>query len=312
MAIVRVVCPHYGCRTDISEMRHRPVSQQVETSMRRTEVKRLTNMMKGAAAALAVLLLATPVMAQNQRPAESTIQTVVKRGKLIVGLSTFVPWAIRDKKGDLIGFEVDVAKQLAKDIGVELELVPTAFDGIIPSLLAGKFDLIATGLSITPKRALTINFSRPYNYSGAMLFANTKLTAGFKTLDDFNKPGVTLAARRGSTGAITIQNQFPKATMRLFDDEQLATQEVINGNAHAATASPPRPDLLRDKYPNVISLPFDKALTRNADAFGIRPGDVDTLSFLDSWVEYNTNNGWLEQRQKYWFHSTEWSSLVPE
>ena len=131
-------------------------------------MKGLTNIMKGAAAALAVLLLATPAMAQTQRPAESTIQTVVKRGKLIVGLSTFVPWAIRDKKGELIGFEVDVATQLAKDIGVELELVPTAFDGIIPSLLAGKFDLIATGLTITPKRALTINFSRPYNHSGAL------------------------------------------------------------------------------------------------------------------------------------------------
>jgi polar amino acid transport system substrate-binding protein len=275
-------------------------------------MRRLTIFMKRAAAMLAVLLIATPAVAQNQGSTESTIQAVVKRGKLIVGLSTFVPWAIRDKKGELIGFEVDVAKQLAKDIGVELELVPTAFDGIIPSLLAGKFDLIATGLTITPKRALTVNFSRPYNHSGALLMANAKLTAGFKSLEDFNKPNVTLAARRGSTGALAIQTLFPKATLRLFDDEQLANQEVINGNAHGASAQPPRPFLLKAKYPDAVSIPFEQMLNRNSDAFAIRPGDVDTLSFLNSWIEFNTNNGWLEQRQKYWFRTSEWSNLVPE
>ncbi|MEK9924547.1 MAG: transporter substrate-binding domain-containing protein, partial [Alphaproteobacteria bacterium] len=69
--------------------------------------------------------------------ADSVIDDVVKRGKLVVGLATFVPWAMRDKKGDLIGFEIDVSRQLAKDMGVEVELVPTAWDGIIPALLAG-------------------------------------------------------------------------------------------------------------------------------------------------------------------------------
>ena len=142
--------------------------------------------------------------------------------------------------------------------------------------------------------------------------ANAKLTAGFKTLEDFNKPNVTLAARRGSTGALAIQTLFPKATLRLFDDEQLANQEVINGNAHGASAQPPRPFLLKAKYPDVVSIPFEQMLNRNSDAFAIRPGDVDTLSFLNSWIEFNTNNGWLEQRQKYWFRTSEWSNLVPE
>ncbi|MBI1774093.1 MAG: transporter substrate-binding domain-containing protein [Proteobacteria bacterium] len=273
---------------------------------------RLIGLTKGFAAILVALLLAIPAMAQDQRPGESAVQTVVKRGKLMVGLSTFVPWAMRDKKGELIGFEIDVAKQLAKDIGVELELVPTAFDGIIPALLASKFDLIATGLTITPKRGLTINFSRPYNRSGAMMLANTKLTAGFKTLEDYNKPNVTLAARRGSTGALTFQTLFPKATLRLFDDEQLANQEVINGNAHGASAQPPRPYILKAKYPDVLTIPFEQVLSHNSDAFGIRPGDVDTLNFLDNWIEFQTNSGWLEERQKYWFRSAEWVELVPQ
>ena len=63
------------------------------------------------------------------------IADIQKRGTLKVGMSTFVPWAMRDKKGDLIGFEIDVATKLAKDMGVEVEFVPTAWSGIIPALL---------------------------------------------------------------------------------------------------------------------------------------------------------------------------------
>lgn len=270
-------------------------------------------LLAGIPISLAASVVTSTAQAQSAAAAgESTIQAIVKRGRLLVGLSTFVPWAMRDKNGELIGFEVDVSKQIAKDIGVEIDLVPTAFDGIIPALIAAKFDLIATGLSITPKRNLTINFSRPYAHSGATLLANKKLAGEFKTLDDFNKPDVTLAARRGSTGELMVRRLFPKATLRLFDDEQLANQEVINGNAHAASAQPPRPYLLQAKYPDVVFVPFDRLLSSNADAFGVRKGDLDTLNFLDSWTEYHTADRWLEDRHDYWFKSAAWADLIPQ
>jgi polar amino acid transport system substrate-binding protein len=270
-------------------------------------------LLAGIPISLAASVVTSTAQAQSAAAAgESTIQAIVKRGRLLVGLSTFVPWAMRDKNGELIGFEVDVSKQIAKDMGVEIDLVPTAFDGIIPALIAAKFDLIATGLSITPKRNLTINFSRPYAHSGATLLANKKLAGDFKTLDDFNKPDVTLAARRGSTGELMVRRLFPKATLRLFDDEQLANQEVINGNAHAASAQPPRPYLLQAKYPDVVFVPFDRLLSSNADAFGIRKGDLDTLNFLDSWTEYHTADRWLEDRHDYWFKSAAWADLIPQ
>jgi polar amino acid transport system substrate-binding protein len=65
--------------------------------------------------------------------ADSVIEEIKARGSLIVGLSTFVPWAMLDRNGDLVGFEIDVATKLAQDIGVEVEFVPTAWDGIIPA-----------------------------------------------------------------------------------------------------------------------------------------------------------------------------------
>ncbi|MGR5488551.1 transporter substrate-binding domain-containing protein, partial [Vibrio alfacsensis] len=73
------------------------------------------------------------------------LDKINERGTLRVGMSTFVPWAMRDKQGDLIGFEIDVAKRLAEDSGWKVEFVPTAWDGIIPALLAQKFDVIIGG-----------------------------------------------------------------------------------------------------------------------------------------------------------------------
>ena len=115
--------------------------------------------------------------ARQQLASESVVETIKQRGALRVGMSTFVPWAMRDRKGELVGFEVDVARKVAEDMGVELELVPTAWDGIIPALLAGKFDVIIGGMSITAQRNLTINFTIPYAHSGVGAVANKAMAA---------------------------------------------------------------------------------------------------------------------------------------
>ena len=100
----------------------------------------------------------------KQLAKSSIIDKVMRKGTLRVGLSSFVPWAMQDKKGEWIGFEIDVAKKLAEDMGVKIEFVPTKWEGLIPSLLTGKFDLIIAGMTGTPQRALKINFTNPYDY----------------------------------------------------------------------------------------------------------------------------------------------------
>jgi polar amino acid transport system substrate-binding protein len=148
----------------------------------------------------AFVAMALTVGAALSAKAESVIDDILERGKIIVGLSTFVPWAMRDKEGNLIGFEIDVARQLAEDMGVEVEFVPTAFDGIIPALLAGKFDIIITGIVLKPQRNLTVNFSDPYAYLSVGMAANKKMAEemGLKTLEDWNNPDVILTIKRGT------------------------------------------------------------------------------------------------------------------
>ncbi|CAN0602815.1 unnamed protein product, partial [Ectocarpus sp. 12 AP-2014] len=165
-----------------------------------------------ALAAVATAGLTLPAQAQSTTQglaSESVIETIKQDGVIRIGLSLFVPWSMRDKNGDLIGFELDVGRQLAEDMGVEVEFVPTAWDGIIPALVSGNFDVIISGMSVTPQRNLTVNFSDPYAFSGLAILANKSLTEGM-SIEDLNSPDVTFAARRGATPAVVIAERFPE------------------------------------------------------------------------------------------------------
>ncbi len=261
------------------------------------------------AATIAVAALATsgaPVAAQ------SVVQEILEQGKIRVGMATFVPWAMRDKEGNLIGFEVDVAKKLAADMGVEVEFVPTAWSGIIPALLAKKFDVIVGGMSITPERNLTVNFTIPYAHSGQQMASNKDLAGAFTSLDDYNDTSVTIACRRGSTPCNLAQERFPKATLLLFDDDAQAFQEVVNGNAHAMISSAPKPRFWAEAYPDKIFVANNgENLTRGDEAIALRKGDVDALNFFSNWILVNTSNGWLQETNDYWFKDqSAWKDMV--
>ncbi|MBM4073996.1 MAG: transporter substrate-binding domain-containing protein [Planctomycetes bacterium] len=238
------------------------------------------------------------------------IEQAVKRGSIRIGMSTFVPWAMRDKNGGLIGFEIDVATQLAKDLGVQVEFVPTPFDGIIPALLAGKFDVIIGGLAITPARNLQVNFTIPYSETGLQLAASRKLAGSLATMADYNDARITLTCRRGSSACSDGVRLFPKATLRQFDDDALCFQEVRNGNAHGVLASEPKPSFWSLQNADLIFMPFKETLTRTNAAFALRKGDVDSLNFLNNWIFLQTRDGFLRGRQDYWFRTLNWSDRV--
>jgi polar amino acid transport system substrate-binding protein len=242
------------------------------------------------------------------------LEDIQKRGTLKVGMSTFVPWAMRDMDGNLIGFEIDVATKVAEDIGVKIEFVPTAWSGIIPALLAKKFDIIIGGMSITPQRNLTVNFTVPYAHSGQQMAASVQLAENFKTRDDFNSSSVTIACRRGATPCKAAQNLFPKATVRRFDDDAQAFQEVVNGNAHAMISSAPKPRFWSDAHPTKVFLPFgNENLTQGDEAFALRKGDHDALNFFSNWITINTSSGWIKERHDFWFQDqSAWKDMVAQ
>lgn len=248
-----------------------------------------------------------------QASAQSVIEDIQARGKLVVGLSTFVPWAMRDKKGDLIGFEIDVARKLAEDMGVDVEFVPTAFDGIIPALLAKKFDVIITGMVQKPQRNLTVNFSAPYAYLTVGMAANKALAEkdGLKTMEDWNSSDVTLTIKRGTAPGETAARLFPKAKVRQFDDDAQALQDVLNGNAHAFMTSEPKPAYYVIDNPDVLYHPFGVGpFDPSASAFAVRKGDPDALNFFNNWIQYRNLDGWLKSAHAKWFQNRDWKDQV--
>ena len=120
-----------------------------------------------------------------------------------------MPWAFRSVKGDYVGFEIDIGKKLAEDMGVEYRNIPTPGDGIIPGLLAGKFDIILGGMTPTPKRALSVSFSNSYSPALSVGFSvNRKLAAGLSKIEDFNKPNVKIVSRRVCGRPLQCKQEF--------------------------------------------------------------------------------------------------------
>jgi polar amino acid transport system substrate-binding protein len=247
---------------------------------------------------------------QRELTNESTIEQVLQKGVLRVGMSTFVPWAMKDKTGKLIGFEIDVATRLAKDTGVKVEFVPTKWAGIIPALLTGKFDVIIGGMGILPQRNLKVNFTIPYDYSGMSIVAHKKLAAGFSKIQDFNRPNVTITARLGSTAEVAVRKYMPQAKLKLFDDESQVIQEVRNGRVHALVASAPLPEFMAIENAQFLFLPLKDTFTKEPIGFAVRKSDADTLNYFNNWIRVVESEGWLKERKLYWFGTKEWESKL--
>ncbi|MBW1763451.1 MAG: transporter substrate-binding domain-containing protein [Deltaproteobacteria bacterium] len=241
---------------------------------------------------------------------ESTVEQVMERGVLRVGMSTFVPWAMKDKTGKLIGFEIDVAARLANDMSVKVEFVPTKWDGIIPALITGKFDIIIGGMGINPKRNLKVNFSNPYDFTGMSLVAHKELAAGFSSLEDFNTPDITIVARLGATSVAAAHKFIPKAKLLQFDDESQAIQELLNGKAHAMVSSAPFPSFQSLKFPETLFLPLKENFTKEPIGFAVKKGDYDTINFLNNWIIFVQEEDWFAERKNYWFNTVDWQTLV--
>ena len=267
--------------------------------------------MKRLAVLVAVLLAGVFIfgMATMGFAAESAIDEIVKRGTIRVGMDTFVPWAMKDKTGKLIGFEIDVANRLAADSKWKVEFVPTQWSGIIPALQTGKFDVIIGGMTITAERNQKINFSIPYDYAAQMMMGNKKVAGSLKTTEDFNKPDIAIAARLGSTAAIAAKKYMPKAQLRLFDNEAQAVQELLNGKVAGMVASAPLPAFTALKYPDTIFL-LNQELVKESIGFGVRKGDFDSMNYFNNWILMATVDGFLQERHNYWFMTNDWRSMV--
>src|SRR5690606_8586760 len=123
------------------------------------------------------------------------------------------------------GYDADVARLLAKDLGVKLKLVPVTGPNRIPFLLTNKVDLLVASLAITPERAKQVRFSDPYAAATIVLYG--KKDANIESAQDLK--GVRVGVARASTQDIAVTSEAPEGTeIRRFDDDASAMQALMS------------------------------------------------------------------------------------
>lgn len=263
-----------------------------------------------AVVVLAVLTAADTAIAQLGWWGSGVIEDVRHRGLLKVGVGMFEPWVMCDANDELIGFEVDLARKLAEDLGVRIQFVRMEWYFIVPALVERKFDVIVSGMSITPARSLLVNFSEPYSEFGTAIVPNISLTRGYASVEDFNRSDVTFAVRRGATTVALVEREFPDAMLRSFDTDAEVVAAVTSGDAHATAVDQVTATRFIHEHPDVLHRPFATLFDRLPQAIAMRRGDVDGLNYFDSWVGHYRVNGWIAERWRYWFESRDWEVLV--
>ena len=252
----------------------------------------------------ATMALAALAFAGNAEARD--LQDVLNSGTLRVGVTLFAPWTARGSNGELVGFEADVAHQLAADMGIKAQLFSYDVDRLVPALESGEIDIIAAGLTLTPERALNVNFSNPYAEGGIGLATHVERTANVTDVKALDSDTVTIAAVENSVGAQLARRLWPRARVQVFPSVEAASRALIDGEVHGYVEDEPVPTFLALEHPGVVDVPTGRPLLVSPAGFAVNKGDPDFLAFLNAWITARQTDTWLPTTASYWFASLRW------
>ena len=256
---------------------------------------------------LSMLMLGVTALVAATAAQAGAIDEAVKRGTLKVGMDpTYMPFEMTDKRGEIIGFEVDILKAMAKSMGVKLELVSTGYDGIIPAFLTGKFDMIGSGMTLTQERNLRLNFSEPFIVVGQTLLIRKELADKVKSYKDLNDPQYRLTSKLGTTGEMIAKKLMSKAQYHGYDNEPECVLAVVNGKADAFVYDAPYNVVAVNKFGDGKLVFLDQPFTYELLAFGLKKGDYDSINFINNFLHQIHEDGTYDRIHDKWFKDTTW------
>jgi polar amino acid transport system substrate-binding protein len=238
------------------------------------------------------------------------LSDILKNNTIRFGVAEFVPWTMKSESGELIGFEIDLAKKIATDMGVEAEFVVYPWDKIIAALQRGDIDVLAGGMAITPGRALLVNFTQPLAESGVSLATNTAMTQHINRLDELNSPDIIITVVRDTLAHNVSELLFKRAEVKVFDETGPAEEEVIEGRAHVYLASTVEARFLSLRHPDKVDFPVEEPLLGSSEGLAVRKGEQELLNFLNSWIVARQSDKWIATTHDYWFDTLDWAPKV--
>ena len=256
--------------------------------------KAVTGMLAGVALALTV----------GAASAQSTsrLQKILDSGTIRVGTTgDFAPMTVRDvASGGYKGFEIDVANELANDLGVKVEFVPTDWKTMVSGILADKYDIAMSGTSMNVGRAKVVGFTEPYIFNGTVPMALKSNLEKFKTWDDANKEGVKVAVILGTVFEDEARGAFPNATIVTVEPPATGYQEVLANRADVTITSTFDSAEVAKKF-DAIAV-FGDGDVRNPRPLAYITGQDDQvfINFMNTWLTLKKTGGFFDELKKKW------------
>lgn len=242
-----------------------------------------------------------------------TLDDIQDRGVLRVGMEPgYMPFEMTNKKGDIIGFDVDMAKSIAKAMGVKLELVSTAWDGIIPGLLTKKYDMIMSGMTLTQERNMKVNFATPYIVIGQSILIKKEHAGAVKSYKDLNNKKFKVASKLGTTGEQATKRMIPNCTYISFETEQEGVMDLVNGKIDAFVYDLPYMELAYTQKGEGKLVFLNKPFTYEPLAWAVRRGNPDFLNWLNNFMNQVKSDGTYDKIYNKWIQSDKWLKQIQD
>jgi polar amino acid transport system substrate-binding protein len=246
-----------------------------------------------AAVAVGVMALTAPMEAR------ADLKELIASGVVRIGVPIDVPpFGYVDEKQQAVGLDVEMAKLVAKELGVKLELQQITGANRLPFLLTNKIDLIIASLGSNPERAKSIAFSSPYVSAFIGVFGAKEHNV--TSADQLGKLRIGLT--RGTTQDLELQRIAPNATIIRFDDDATSAAAYLSGQVDLfATLNLVIVDLNKKNPGKNIETKF--VLRQSPGHIGLRQGNPDLLRWLDTFIFYHRMTGTLDRLSREWINS---------
>ena len=245
--------------------------------------------MKKIVSLIIFLLISSNVLA------ESKLDTIKKNGELRVGTTgDWDPMSVKDPATNKYkGFDIDVMKKLAKDMGVKVKFVPTDWKTIVSGIAADRYD-ISTSVTKTPKRAEVAGFTETYYKYGTVPLVLKKNLKKFSTWDSLNNPEVTIATTLGTSQEEKAKEFFPKSKLKSIEAPARDFQEVLAGRADGHITSSTEANTLVIKYPQ-LAIVQDGEKNPAYLAMMVPKDDKVWNDYVSKWIKDNQSSGFFKK-----------------
>ena len=251
--------------------------------------------------AIVAMTLTLSLFGLQAQAAGSALNKILDSGTLRVGTTgDFNPMSFKDPAtNEYMGHQIDAAKQLAADLGVEVEFVPTEWKTLINGIVADKYDIVMTGTSMTPGRAKAAGYTEPWGRTGYLPLTRKDKMGRFKTWDDLNQPDVTIGYNLGTSFADFVKINLPDAKVREVESPARDWQELLAGRVDVTISSILEAGKLSSTHEPLV-IPFQQTANSVTLGFMVSQTDQVWLNFLNSWMRMKHEIGYFRQLNEKW------------